>query len=99
MNAELRRKVDDLNRVNSDLQNLLNSTQIATLFLDAELRIRSFTPATRTLMRLTLGDIGRPITDFAQRFVGAVKPFTAAESGTRPEDARGRRFPIPCRWQ
>src|SRR4029434_8845104 len=71
VNSELRRKVEDLNRVNSDLQNLLNSTQIATLFLDTELRIRNFTPVTRTLLRLLPGDIGRPIADFAQRFVGA----------------------------
>jgi len=71
VNSELRRKVEDLNRVNSDLQNLLNSTQIATLFLDTEMCIRNFTPATRTLLRLTPGDIGRPIADFAQRFVGA----------------------------
>jgi two-component system CheB/CheR fusion protein len=71
VNIELRRKVEDLNRVNSDLQNLLNSTQIATLFLDTALCIRNFTPVTRTLLRLTPGDIGRPVADFAQRFVGA----------------------------
>jgi two-component system, chemotaxis family, CheB/CheR fusion protein len=71
VNAELRRKVQDLNHTNNDLQNLLNSTQIATLFLDAKLRIRSFTPATRAIMRLTPSDVGRPIADFAQRFVGA----------------------------
>ena len=71
VNTELRRKMEDLNHVNSDLQNLLNSTQIATLFLDAELRILSFTPATRALLRLTPSDVGRPIADFAQRFGGA----------------------------
>ncbi len=71
VNTELRRKMEDVNHANSDLQNLLNSTQIATLFLDAELRVRSLTPALRTIMRLTPGDIGRPIADFAQRFVGA----------------------------
>ena len=71
VNTELRRKMEDLNHANSDLQNLLNSTQIATLFLDAELRVRSFTPALRTIMRLAPGDVGRPIADFAQRFAGA----------------------------
>ena len=68
VNAELRRKVDDLDRINSDLQNLLDSTQIATLFLDRELRIRNFTPAASTVLPLRPGDVGRPLTDLAQRF-------------------------------
>jgi two-component system CheB/CheR fusion protein len=71
VNAELRRKVDDLDRTNSDLQNLFDSTQVATIFLDRELRIRNFTPAASTLFPLLPGDIGRPFTDLAQRFVGS----------------------------
>ncbi len=71
VNAELRRKVDDLDRTNSDLQNLFDSTQVATIFLDRELRIRNFTPAASTLFPLLPGDVGRPFTDLAQRFVGS----------------------------
>jgi two-component system CheB/CheR fusion protein len=45
------------------MKNLLNSTDIATLFLDAELRVRRFTTATARIIKLIPGDVGRPITD------------------------------------
>jgi two-component system CheB/CheR fusion protein len=71
VNAELRRKVEELNHTNGDLQNLLDSTQVATIFLDRELRIRNFTPAINTVFPLRPSDIGRPLTDLAQRFADA----------------------------
>ncbi len=68
VNTELNRKVAELDKANSDLQNLLESTQIATIFLDGELRIKSFTPAAVGMFRLIAGDVGRPITNLAARF-------------------------------
>jgi two-component system, chemotaxis family, CheB/CheR fusion protein len=61
VNAELGHRVSELARANSDLKNLLESTQIATIFLDNELRVRSFTPAATDVFHLLDTDVGRPI--------------------------------------
>jgi two-component system, chemotaxis family, CheB/CheR fusion protein len=63
VNAELQAKVDEFSRVNNDMKNLLNSTDIATLFLDKELNIRRFTNQATKIFKLIKSDIGRPFTD------------------------------------
>lgn len=63
VNAELQSKVDDLSRVNNDMINLLNSTEIATIFLDGELCVRRFTTHATHLFKLIQGDVGRPLSD------------------------------------
>ncbi len=63
VNVQLREKVEELENANNDIANLLGSTDIATLFLDRELRIKSFTPATTRLLNLIATDVGRPIAD------------------------------------
>jgi chemotaxis methyl-accepting protein methylase len=63
LNHELQAKMDDLSRLNSDIKNLLDNTDIATLFLDNELRVRLFTIGTNRVFKLIPGDVGRPITD------------------------------------
>ena len=68
VNADLGSKMDALDRANADLRNLFDSTDVATVFLDRRLKIRSFTPAMTRLFNILPGDRGRPITDLASRF-------------------------------
>jgi two-component system CheB/CheR fusion protein len=70
VNEELKNKVDQLARTNADLQNFIESTQVPTIFLDKKLRIRSFTPATKTLFRFQEQDKGRPLSDLVSRAGG-----------------------------
>jgi two-component system CheB/CheR fusion protein len=69
VNAELQVRVDELSRSNSDMKNLLNSTDIATLFLDKDLKVRRFTTQATKIIKLIAGDMGRPITDLASDLV------------------------------
>lgn len=65
VNVELQSKVSDFVQANDDMKNLLNSTEIATLFLDKELNIRRFTDQVTKIFKLRKADIGRPFTDQA----------------------------------
>jgi len=65
VNYELKVKVDELSRLNNDMKNLLDSTDIVTLFLDNALRVRLFTTGSNRVFKLIPGDVGRLITDIA----------------------------------
>ncbi len=67
LNNELKLKFDMVSRAHNDLQNLMGSTDIATLFLDKSMRIKRFTPKTAELFSIHDGDEGRPISDFTHR--------------------------------
>jgi transcriptional regulator with PAS, ATPase and Fis domain len=62
-NAELQSKVEDLTWVNNDMENLLNSTEIATVFLDNDLQVWRFTDHATHLFKLIPSDVGRPLSD------------------------------------
>ena len=63
VNIELQRKIGDFEQTNTDMTNLLNSTGIATLFLDKELNIRRFTNEVSTVFKIRSSDMGRPISE------------------------------------
>ncbi|WP_269769638.1 chemotaxis protein CheB [Sphingomonas sp. MA1305] len=67
VNDELKSKVDQLTVANSDLKNFYESTDLAMIVVDAELRIRSFTEGATTIFPLKAADRGRPLTDVASR--------------------------------
>ena len=98
VNTQLQSKVEALSQTNDDMQNLLNSTAIATVFLDGQLRIRRFTEAASKVFNLIPGDVGRPLADLVsqpqlrtvggQRRRGAAHPGGAGEGSADP----GRRL-------
>jgi two-component system CheB/CheR fusion protein len=65
VNAELQERNRALSQTNDDMQNLLNSTDIATVFLDDKLKVKRFTTSAKKVFRLIDTDIGRPIADLA----------------------------------
>lgn len=99
VNGELAHRVQELTRATSDLKNFLESTQIATVFLDNDLRVMNFTPAITQILHLVETDIGRPIAHIKARIPiedlyedvrrvlrtlgSAERELTAPDSGTR----------------
>jgi two-component system CheB/CheR fusion protein len=68
VNSQLEEKLRELEVTNDDLDNLLSSTNIATILLDRELRIKRYTPAMTRLLNLIATDVGRPLGDIAREF-------------------------------
>ncbi|MBI4763972.1 MAG: PAS domain-containing protein [Deltaproteobacteria bacterium] len=68
VNTELQKKIEDLSKANNDMNNLMAGTNIGTLFLDLQLRIQRFTPATTSVINFIQTDLGRPVGDIVSRF-------------------------------
>jgi two-component sensor histidine kinase len=99
VNGELAHRVQELTRATGDLKNFLESTQIATVFLDNDMRVRNFTPTITQVLHLVETDVGRPISHIKARIpieglyeeirkvlrtlAGAERELTALDSGTR----------------
>ncbi len=61
VNQELKHKVDEISQSNNDLQNLMSSTEIGTIFVDRDLCVRRYTPSAQSIFNLIPADIGRPL--------------------------------------
>lgn len=68
LNSQLQEALDQQRTTADDLQNILNSSDLATVFLDEQLRIRFFTPAAKALFSVIATDVGRPLADLTQHF-------------------------------
>ncbi len=79
VNQEYREKIEELGRANSDLQNLMASTDIGTIFLDRALQIKLHTPPAEELFNIVGGDIGRPLQHFTHKLDYDSLPADAQE--------------------
>jgi two-component system CheB/CheR fusion protein len=79
INAEQQTKVEEFTRTQGDMKNLLNSTDIATVFLDNELNIRRFTTQASKIIKLIPGDVGRPFTDLSSALLYPELPEDSQE--------------------
>ncbi len=69
VNVELQSRIDDLSDANDDMKNLLDCTEIATIFLDTDLQIRRFTPQATKIIPMTATDKDRPLNQLASSLV------------------------------
>ena len=69
VNAEYQRKIEELSELNADMDHLLASTEVATLFLDQDLRLRRYTPAVEALINVMPQDAGRPLEHLSLRIM------------------------------
>jgi two-component system CheB/CheR fusion protein len=68
INAQFQAKADEHTLLNNDMKNLLDNTEIGTIFLDNRLTILRFTPQVKKLFNVITTDVGRSITDIAFKF-------------------------------
>lgn len=97
VNTELQSKLIDFEQANNDMKNLLNSTEIATLFLDKELNIRRYTDPVTKIFKLRATDIGRPFTDLVcdliypdmgSNALGVIKTLSSIQKEVETNDGR-----------
>jgi len=89
VNTEYQSKILELTELNNDLDNLIASTRIATLFLDENLTVRRFTPEIRRAFRILDGDIGCPINHLTHELV-CLPPTSGWPTRARRADPRVR---------
>ena len=70
VNSQLQTKIEEEEEINNDLTNFLTSTNIPTIFLNQQFRVKRFTPAMSRLIKLIPGDVGRPIVDMSREHLG-----------------------------
>jgi two-component system, chemotaxis family, CheB/CheR fusion protein len=99
VNAEYQRKISELTELTNDMDNLLASTEVGTVFLDRQLRIRKFTPQIAETFALVAHDVGRPIETFASKLdrpelVGELRGVLTSGRPVEREirDGRGKTF-------
>ena len=97
VNTELEEKIEELSKVNNDLSNLMQSTKIATVFLNQDLTIQRFTPEFSNIFNVIESDIGRPIShlasnlkdiNFTEEIRGILQNLGAIEKEVQTKNSR-----------
>lgn len=88
VNGELKSKLEAISTAHNDLENLVAATEIGTLFLDSDLKIKFFTPRVHAYFNISQSDIGRIISDFSHRLVydGLEQDVTSVLESLKPID-------------
>jgi len=100
VNAQLKLKVDETAKSHDDLSNLIASTDIATIFLDREMRIKRYTPRVKDIFNIIAADVGRPLShlasrlDYPQLVDEAARVFETLQPTEREARSRDGRFYI-----
>lgn len=99
VNADYQRRIDELMKINDDIDNLLTTTNVHTLILDSDMRLRRFTPRIAELFHLVPRDIGRHIDAFAhslliQNLTESIRDVVDSETMLEQEveDSRGQSY-------
>ena len=98
LNGQLQETLERQRSTSDDLQNILDSSSVATLFLDRDFNIRFFTPAAKSLFTLIASDIGRPLADLAplssdtELLTDARKVLETSRPVGREVDGRGDKW-------
>jgi len=78
LNDELKSKIEEIGGINSDLQNLMNATEIGTIFLDRHLRVKRYTPQVEKLFKIAGADVGLPLAALTHQLGSDALPDDAA---------------------
>jgi len=71
VNQELKIKIDEISHAANDMRNLMSSTEIGTIFVDRDLRVKLFTPRSADIFNLIPADVGRPLLDINSRLTAS----------------------------
>jgi two-component system CheB/CheR fusion protein len=98
VNGQLKEKIDELQTANDYQSNLFASTNVATLFLDAELRVRRFTPAAERLLQMDVADVGKPLRECSHILLGKKVADEAETVMATLEPSENEISIAPNRW-
>jgi len=97
VNAQLKDKIDELSTTNDDIKNFLASTNLATVFLSNDLKIKRFTPAAERLLRIGSQDIDRPLDEISRQYIDE-QTFTEAKLVLESLESSEKEIEVDGRW-